>query len=245
MVRTDALDAYINDPTAIKDQREWGSLLSLAGADLVQPIEYDAAGRLFKKYLPYAAAGNRAFQNNAVSGAASWYTANSAGLNPADLGRPYRETIFEQSPLSRVSGERAARPSEATTIGLPLWYSLGAFAENAPQVGLNVLKVGVTIPLMTLAFVLSPTSVGEGSTVNPPTVNYNIPPKVLPGFPGAKKVPRKGRPRWKTQDGDILEWDSQHGEVEVYDKRGRHKGVADPNTGQIIKNPVPGRTTDN
>ncbi|MCU7375760.1 RHS repeat-associated core domain-containing protein [Paucibacter sp. O1-1] len=61
--------------------------------------------------------------------------------------------------------ERAARPSEATTIGLPLWYSLGAFAENAPQVGLNALKVGVTIPLMTLAFVLSPTSAGEGSTV--------------------------------------------------------------------------------
>ncbi|WP_445438762.1 DUF6443 domain-containing protein [Dyadobacter pollutisoli] len=142
--------------------------------------------------------------------------------------------------------ERAARPSEATTIGLPLWYSLGAFAENAPQVGLNALKVGVTIPLMTLAFVLSPTSVGEGSTVNPPTVNYNIPPKVLPGFPGAKRdTPKAGRARWVTPDGKILEWDKQHGDVEVYDKRGRHQGSADPNTGKMMKDPVPGRKTQN
>jgi hypothetical protein len=71
---------------------------------------------MVKKYLPYAVAGNGAFQNNAVTGAASWYTANSAGLNPADLGRPYHETIFEQSPLSRVSGERAAGNKSASSV---------------------------------------------------------------------------------------------------------------------------------
>jgi hypothetical protein len=69
-----------------------------------------------RKYLPYVVAGNGAYQNNAVSSAASWYTANSTGLNPADLGRPYHETFFEQSPLSRVSGERAAGNKSASSV---------------------------------------------------------------------------------------------------------------------------------
>jgi RHS repeat-associated protein len=75
-------------------------------------------------------------------------------------------------------------------------------------------------------------------------VQYTPPPKTLPGFPGAKKVPRKGRARWKNPNGDVLEWDSQHGDVEVYDKRGRHRGSADPKTGNMIKEPVPGRTIE-
>lgn len=75
---------------------------------------------------------------------------------------------------------------------------------------------------------------------------YHVPPKALPGFPDARRVPFKNqRIRWKTPDSKILEWDYQHGEVEVYDKRGKHEGTADPNTGEMIKDPVPGRTTDN
>lgn len=49
------------------------------------------------------------------------------------------------------------------------------------------------------------------------------------------------RRRWKDTDGNIYEWDSQHGAVEIYDKRGRHKGEFDPNTGEQTKPPVPGR----
>ena len=79
----------------------------------------------------------------------------------------------------------------------------------------------------------------------PRIIYYTPPPKTLPGFPDATRVPNKGRARWRDAEGDILEWDSQHGEVEVYDKRGKHKGVADPNTGGIIKPPVSGRTTRN
>jgi hypothetical protein len=44
-------------------------------------------------------------------------------------------------------------------------------------------------------------------------------------------------------DGDIGEWDGQHGEVERYNKRGKHKGVWNPD-GQQIKPPVLGRTID-
>ncbi len=77
------------------------------------------------------------------------------------------------------------------------------------------------------------------------TLTYTPAPKELKGFPSAKRAPNKGRARWKTSEGKILEWDSQHGDVEVYDKQGRHQGSADPNTGQMTKGPVPGRTTRN
>jgi hypothetical protein len=37
------------------------------------------------------------------------------------------------------------------------------------------------------------------------------------------------------------EWDSLHGELEVYNSRGRHLGVMDAVTGETIKPAVPGR----
>ena len=81
--------------------------------------------------------------------------------------------------------------------------------------------------------------------LNEPVVNYIPAPKTLPGFPGAQRVPRKtNRARWKDTSGDILEWDSRHGEVEVYDRQGKHKGSADPNTGKMKPDSkVPGRKT--
>ncbi|MEM5329395.1 hemagglutinin repeat-containing protein [Paraburkholderia sp. JHI2823] len=43
-------------------------------------------------------------------------------------------------------------------------------------------------------------------------------------------------------DGDRLyEWDYTHNDIEVYDKRGRHLGSADPVTGELYKPAVPGR----
>ncbi|QFI74799.1 hypothetical protein F8237_21750 [Bradyrhizobium betae] len=63
------------------------------------------------------------------------------------------------------------------------------------------------------------------------SMGYEPPPRgSLPGFPGSIKVPGKSRgaggkirPRWDFPDGTFGEWDWQHGEVEVYDKRGRHR----------------------
>ncbi len=74
---------------------------------------------------------------------------------------------------------------------------------------------------------------------------YIPPPKSLPGFPEASKTkPVGGRPRWINSDGDILEWDRQHGDVERYNKQGnKHKGSYDPETGKKTKEPVKGRTT--
>jgi len=39
----------------------------------------------------------------------------------------------------------------------------------------------------------------------------------------------------------LYEWDSQHGELEVYDNRGNHLGAADVMTGELIKDAVRGR----
>ena len=55
---------------------------------------------------------------------------------------------------------------------------------------------------------------------------------------------RDSRARWKTPEGEILEWDYQHGEVEVYDKKGKHKGSKKPD-GTGGKPAVPGRKTRN
>lgn len=78
--------------------------------------------------------------------------------------------------------------------------------------------------------------------------DYVPAPKELPGFPDARSAKRKTpvqgggglRKRW-TWDGKILEWDSQHGEVEMYDKRGKHLGAYDPQTGARVKGPEAGR----
>jgi hypothetical protein len=51
-----------------------------------------------------------------------------------------------------------------------------------------------------------------------------------------------GQKRWRSKDlTRLYTWDSLHGEIEVYNKRGKHLGVFDPQ-GNLIKGPVKGRT---
>lgn len=51
-----------------------------------------------------------------------------------------------------------------------------------------------------------------------------------------------GRKRWRSHDGQRLyEWDDLHGEIEVYNRRGKHLGVLDA-SGKMISDPVLGRT---
>ncbi len=54
-----------------------------------------------------------------------------------------------------------------------------------------------------------------------------------------------GERRWRSKDGNRLyTWDSLHGEIEVFNKRGKHLGVIDAVHGNLIKEPVRGRKID-
>ncbi|MFL5282558.1 MAG: colicin E3/pyocin S6 family cytotoxin [Rhodopila sp.] len=49
--------------------------------------------------------------------------------------------------------------------------------------------------------------------------------------------------RWRSRRDNLLyTWDSLHGEVEVYNSRGEHRGVLDAVTGEEIKPARRGRT---
>ena len=79
--------------------------------------------------------------------------------------------------------------------------------------------------------------------LNVPGHGYHPAPNALPAYPDAKVAKRKTsvrgggakRKRWTIDSGKILEWDLQHGAVEMYDKRGRHLGEFDPKTGEQTK----------
>ncbi|MBY0370428.1 hypothetical protein K2X33_07060 [bacterium] len=75
---------------------------------------------------------------------------------------------------------------------------------------------------------------------------YKPPPPTAPGiFGGLERVPAKSpsyRPRYKDKDGNIYEWDGQHGDLEKYNSRGKkHEGSFDPETGKQTRPPVKGR----
>lgn len=54
-----------------------------------------------------------------------------------------------------------------------------------------------------------------------------------------------GEKRWRSRDGNrIYTWDSLHGEIEVYNKRGFHLGALDAISGKFIKGAVKGRKID-
>lgn len=142
-------------------------------------------------------------------------------------------------------------PPSFASVALPILMSM---PETAPLVTIG--SATASAAALTVALVLAPHSTANGEMealermrngefIFNHSANYISPPKTLPGFPGAKVGKRKSdRKRWINDNGDILEWDSQHGDVEVYDKRGNHKGSADPGTGQMTKPPVPGRTVE-
>lgn len=80
---------------------------------------------------------------------------------------------------------------------------------------------------------------------------YHPKPDLLPAFPGAKWAPPKTRmkggglrPRWKDGTGTIYEWDFQHGAVEKYNKRGKHLGEFDHNSGIQTKPADPTRSIE-
>ena len=81
---------------------------------------------------------------------------------------------------------------------------------------------------------------------------YHPKPDSLLAFPDAKWAKSKTsvqgggglRPRWKSRDGTIYEWDFQHGAVEKYNNRGKHLGEFDHKTGTQNKAADPTRKVE-
>lgn len=56
---------------------------------------------------------------------------------------------------------------------------------------------------------------------------------------------RSGRQTWRGPDARLYQWDELHGEIEVYDRRGNHRGVMrhdDPD--RYVKEAKQGRRID-
>lgn len=83
-------------------------------------------------------------------------------------------------------------------------------------------------------------------------LGYHPKPENLPAFPDAiwarPKTSVQGggkkRPRWKDKEGNIYEWDFQHGAIEKYNKRGKHLGEFNHITGEQTKSPDNTRTVE-
>ena len=143
-----------------------------------------------------------------------------------------------------------ASPSLASRLGSGLGRVAGSIARGIGGAIAWIFTMPSTVQAPTLLPV--DTSRNPDPEDNKPdtsenkqeAVGYIPPPRNLPAFPGAKRArPKAGRARWVDDDGYIYEWDSQHGRVEKYDRRGNHLGEFDPNTGIQTKPPKKGRTT--
>ncbi len=54
-----------------------------------------------------------------------------------------------------------------------------------------------------------------------------------------------GRKTWHSLDRELIyTWDSLHGEIELFNKRGKHLGVLHAVTGVLIKEAIKGRKLD-
>ena len=72
-----------------------------------------------------------------------------------------------------------------------------------------------------------------------------IQPSESPVWQGFK--PWRGKTKTNGRSGrgrEYYEWDYTHGDIEVYDNNGKHKGSQDPTTGEWTKKPKTGRKID-
>jgi YD repeat-containing protein len=187
-------------------------------------VTYDALGRPTSRTQPGEGAG--------LAITATAYTVWCAGT-------------AAQSPCTEV--DKTQRLTSSTTVTSRAFYdglghrvetrSPGRAVSGAGRAALPVVERGlVDVVGVALVFLITPDDGGSLAMGQ----QYVPPPSDLAAFPDATRVSSKTpvgggrglRRRWKDLDGKIYEWDYQHGRVELYDKRGRHLGEFDPQTGE-------------
>lgn len=139
--------------------------------------------------------------------------------------------------FAATQGSRALLWSTQHSMRSPLVFRSDVFLDSLGSSTLNSLGSGGFDALIKATELKNP--IKKRVSVLNKDHRYHMAPKTLPGFKDSEAVNNKSeRKRWKLPDKTILEWDYQHGEVEMYDKRGRHLGAYDPNTGEKLKNAV-------
>jgi RHS repeat-associated protein len=139
--------------------------------DVVQPIAYDGFGRQPRKYLPVVLNANSGFYKDALVDANGNYTSDALNFynnttdKIADDSKPFSESVFEPSPLSRVieqgSPGLAWQPDLTDTYVIPVDRSIKMSYEfNSPN---EVLLWSYTYPTLNFPFGL----VNAGSASSP------------------------------------------------------------------------------
>lgn len=139
-----------------------------------------------------------------------------------------------------VGGEVGGTVVSATGVGAAVGVPVDAASAGVITAGGALAAGGAGLAvngIQGLAHDTNQMFADSGNRYYPPPKSKNLP--NVPGATRAKpKTPVQGggglRPRWKDPKGKIYEWDSQHGEIEKYNKRGKHEGVLDADTGESI-----------
>ncbi|WP_206539647.1 colicin E3/pyocin S6 family cytotoxin [Nocardiopsis halophila] len=186
---------------------------------------------------------------------------NTRRAKVAEAQRKYDDAFSACEELADAAVDGAAggrvHPVTATVVGGTLVLDPAAVqpADNPPAVGLAPLGPSpAPLPRSGSG------SISETGTFlpagkkdkKPAACNFHPAPSSLSAFPKAKKVkPKtsvqgggKKRARWKDDQGNIYEWDYQHGTVEKYNKRGKHQGEYDATTGEETKPADPQRKVE-
>lgn len=138
-----------------------------------------------------------------------------------------------------------------------LGFSVSEFVQN-PSIGNGIAVIldgaATALPFVPGGFGLAiKTTKGADAAVDAGRVvgevveqvgKYVPAPKRIEGIPGLRRakpktpVPGGGnlkRKRWEDKKGNIYEWDSQHARLEKYNKRGKHQGEFNHETGEQTK----------
>lgn len=105
------------------------------GKDIVQPVEYDALGRVTKQYLPYADNTSETFRSGYQADQYNFYQ-NEAKV--AHDAYPFSRSVYENSPVGRLveqtSAGQAFQPGSGHTGQIVYGFNTGATASEAEEV---------------------------------------------------------------------------------------------------------------
>ena len=135
-------------------------------------------------------------------------------------------------------------------VSSTIWKYGKGLSDKAKEIGLKTKEqvkdliewVGDNVPDLVSS---------DSGHLGPLIGKYKPAPKNIEAFQGLTLAKRKTRSmggglrkRWKDSSGNIYEWDSMHGRVEKYNKKGRHLGEFDSKTGTQTKPADPSRRVE-